>query len=135
MNAAVIALGIQASVILLDTSLPRLREADRIFQGRLMHRRGRQIWASLQDQASRHGVPINLTGHVTMPYVSFPGEKGHSLRENFSRECAAHGVYLHPRHNCFMSAALTDEDMSVIAGATDAALAAMAAELNSRGDR
>jgi glutamate-1-semialdehyde 2,1-aminomutase len=73
------------------------------------------------------GVAIRLTGHVTMPYLSFPGEDGYRLRDLFARECAAHGVYLHPRHNWFISAALTKGDMHLIADATGSALAAVAA--------
>jgi glutamate-1-semialdehyde 2,1-aminomutase len=62
-----------------------------------------------------------------MPYLSFPGEDGYRLRDLFARECAAHGVYLHPRHNWFISAALTEGDMHLIADATGSALAAVAA--------
>jgi glutamate-1-semialdehyde 2,1-aminomutase len=35
------------------------------------------------------------------------------------------GAYLHPRHNWFVSAALTDDDIAVVLAATDEAFGAV----------
>jgi glutamate-1-semialdehyde 2,1-aminomutase len=83
-----------------------------------MHRWGQRLWAGLEQLARTRGVPINLTGHVTMPYLTFPDDAHHRLGELFASVCAREGVFVHPRHNWFVSAALTQGDL-------DTALAAM----------
>jgi glutamate-1-semialdehyde 2,1-aminomutase len=60
------------------------------------------------------------TGPVTMPYVVFDDDGDHERIEAFATACLRHGLYLHPRHNWFLSAA---HDEAVV----DASLAATAA--------
>jgi glutamate-1-semialdehyde 2,1-aminomutase len=55
-----------------------------------------------------------------MPYVVFDDDGDHKRIEAFAVACLRHGLYLHPRHNWFLSAA---HDQGVV----DAALAATAA--------
>ena len=55
-----------------------------------------------------------------MPFVVFVDDDDHERIEAFAIACLRHGLYLHPRHNWFVSAA-HDE------GLVDAALAATAA--------
>ena len=45
----------------------------------------------------------------------------------FCAEALAHGAYLHPRHNMFLSLAHTEEDIDRALVATDRAFAAVAA--------
>jgi glutamate-1-semialdehyde 2,1-aminomutase len=48
-----------------------------------------------------------------MPYMSFKADQGrHDRIRVFAGECARNGVYLAPRHNWFLSAAHTDEDIA-----------------------
>lgn len=44
----------------------------------------------------------------------------------WSAECAARGVYVHPKHNGFMSTALTEADVDAVLVATDGAFAEVA---------
>ncbi len=77
----------------------------------VMHRRGQQLWDGILSQADARSVEINLTGHVTMPYLTFRGDSNHELADVFAGTCAREGVFVHPRHNWFMSAALSEGDI------------------------
>ncbi len=67
MNAAVIALGMQAEVLLLDSNIDRLREADRIYQGHV------QTVASNAYEIERAVVDADLViGAVLVPGAKAP---------------------------------------------------------------
>jgi glutamate-1-semialdehyde 2,1-aminomutase len=51
----------------------------------------------------------HYSGPVTMPYVTFGGDGDHAIASTFSRICLREGLYLHPRHNWFLSAAHDDD--------------------------
>lgn len=93
-----------------------------------MQRSGRRLWDGIEQLARERDLPINLTGHVTMPYLTFPGDEGRELGDLFAAVCAREGVFVHPRHNWFVSTALGDEDI-------DLALAAMGKALDAVGER
>ena len=61
-----------------------------------------------QIDALRNGT-AHYSGPVTMPYVTFAGDVGHQIAADFSRICLREGLYLHPRHNWFLSAAHDDD--------------------------
>lgn len=100
------------------TSLTMLEEDDGVAQ---MFARGDQLVSGLRAQAASHSLPVTITGPVTMPYMSFVGETNHELTLAWSAECAARGVYVHPKHNWFMSTALTETDVDTVLQATDGA--------------
>ena len=100
------------------TSIALLEEQDGVAQ---MFTRGRQLVAGLQEQAASHALPVNITGPATMPYLSFAGETDHQVTLAWAAECAARGVFVHPKHNWFMSTALTEADVDSVLLATDAA--------------
>jgi glutamate-1-semialdehyde 2,1-aminomutase len=72
---------------------------------------GQRLWDGIQERARERALPVNLTGHVTMPYLTFPDDEEHRLNAVFAAACAHNGVFLHPRHNWFVSMALTDQDV------------------------
>jgi glutamate-1-semialdehyde 2,1-aminomutase len=72
---------------------------------------------------------VNVTGPVTMPYLSFAGETDHQLTLAWAAECAARGVFVHPKHNWFMSTALTEADVDIVLEATNAAFGEVAKRL------
>jgi glutamate-1-semialdehyde 2,1-aminomutase len=71
-------------------------------------------------------LSVNITGPVTMPYLSFAGETDHEFTLAWAAECAARGVYVHPKHNGFISTALTESDVDAVLVATDAAFGVVA---------
>ena len=68
---------------------------------------------------------MNYTGPVQMPYLTFRGDRGHALVSEFAAAVLRRGAYIHPRHNWFVSAAMTDEDVALVLAATDEALGEM----------
>ena len=60
-----------------------------------------------------------------MPYLTFAGDEGHQLGDVFAAQALRGGAYLHPRHNWFISAALTGDDLALVLEATDQAFAAV----------
>jgi glutamate-1-semialdehyde 2,1-aminomutase len=60
-----------------------------------------------------------------MPYLTFRGERDHALTSEFAAGVIRRGAFIHPKHNWFVSAAMTDEDVAVVLAATDESFAAM----------
>jgi glutamate-1-semialdehyde 2,1-aminomutase len=90
-----------------------------------MDRVGSALRAGILDQAAARGISVNYTGPAAMPYLTFAGDRNHQLASTFAAAAIRHGVYLHPRHNWFISAALTEADLAKALAATDAAFAAV----------
>ena len=94
-----------------------------------------QAGSALRDgilaQAQSYGLPVKYTGPAAMPYLTFDGEKDHELGDVFALNALRGGVYLHPRHNWFVSAAMTGDDLALALKATDQAFAAVRAQINS----
>jgi glutamate-1-semialdehyde 2,1-aminomutase len=92
-----------------------------------MDRTGGALRAGIVDQAAAHGLDIRYTGPPAMPYLTFAGDEGHRLASVFAAAAMRGGVYLHPRHNWFISAAMTESDVTRALAVTDEAFTAVAA--------
>ncbi|WP_339820757.1 aminotransferase class III-fold pyridoxal phosphate-dependent enzyme [Sulfitobacter dubius] len=93
----------------------------------LMARAGHRLRDGLDEQAARHGFALNQSGPVAMPLVQFAGDDAKaSLGEAFCGEALRRGVYLHHRHNMFLSTAHTDAEIDCALEATEDAFAALA---------
>jgi glutamate-1-semialdehyde 2,1-aminomutase len=90
-----------------------------------MRRYGTEIASGILGQAAAWGFEVNYTGPVQMPYLSFRDDRDHALASEFSAEAVRRGAFIHPRHNWFVSAAMTDEDVAGVLAATDGAFAAL----------
>jgi len=86
-----------------------------------MERMGGRFCEGLRRQAAGHGLVVTVSGPPQMPYMTFSADIGLERMTVFASEAAQRGVYLHPRHNWFMSAALQDEDISAALARTDEA--------------
>ena len=86
-----------------------------------MVRMGTALREGIGAQAARCGFDIRQTGPVQMPFLSFVGDRDHAIAGRFCELALYHGVYLHPRHNWFISAAMTDLDLSMALDGTDKA--------------
>lgn len=85
---------------------------------------GGKLREGLAERAAREGFSIRQTGPVQMPLVLFDDDP--DLRRGFFW-CEAmldRGIYMHPWHNMFVGAAMTEADID---GALDAATASFAA--------
>ncbi len=90
-----------------------------------MDRVGTALRAGILEQASARGIEVNYTGPAAMPYLTFAGERDHELGSAFAAAAIRAGLYVHPRHNWFISAAMTDADLAKALAATDDAFAAV----------
>jgi glutamate-1-semialdehyde 2,1-aminomutase len=90
-----------------------------------MERAGTALREGICAQAASWGLPVNYTGPVQMPYLTFVGDEDYALGRLFAARALERGAYLHPRHNWFVSAAMTDDDVAAALAATDEAFAAV----------
>jgi glutamate-1-semialdehyde 2,1-aminomutase len=92
-----------------------------------MRRMGERLRDGMVRQGETHGLPVHWSGPPALPFMTFAADEGGFARSRvFAAECAARGVYLHPHHNWFVSAALREPDVDRILDATDAAFAVVA---------
>jgi glutamate-1-semialdehyde 2,1-aminomutase len=76
-----------------------------------MERIGNRLRDEFDQLAQEVGVPIRQTGPVQMPNLAFPGDVEFAKAATFSAAMFNRGVIVHPRHNWFLSAAHTDDDV------------------------
>ena len=86
-----------------------------------MRRTGQQLRDGLAEQASAHGLGIRQTGPVQMPFLTFDRDVDFAMANLWTECAAAGGVYLHPQHNWFMSAAHEEQDVAEVLDVTDKA--------------
>jgi len=72
---------------------------------------GRRLCEGLDRAARAHDLRITTSGPPALPFMSFSDDPGQSLNRVFCAAMAERGVYLHPHHNWFMSAAHTEADI------------------------
>ena len=86
---------------------------------------GERLRRGLAERASAAGFGLRQTGPGTMPLFLFDDDP--DLRKGFcfSSEMLARGVYVHPWHNMFLCAAMTEADIDGALDAADGALRAL----------
>ena len=72
---------------------------------------GERLIAGLHAVAARHGQRLTITGLPAMPFVRFANETDFHRSQLFCAEATSRGVYFHPHHNWFLSAAHTKADI------------------------
>jgi glutamate-1-semialdehyde 2,1-aminomutase len=87
-----------------------------------MDRLGRLLREGLGGQARSHGLEIRQSGPPAIPFLTFAADEGRFARSRlFCTECCRRGVYFHPHHNWFLSAAHTEADIRRTLEVTDEA--------------
>ena len=84
-----------------------------------MTRMGRRLRDGLASLAETYGMPIRQTGPVQMPTVLFDDDADHRKGFAFCAATVRQGVYFHPLHNMFLSAAHTVADIEHALGAAE----------------
>jgi glutamate-1-semialdehyde 2,1-aminomutase len=90
-----------------------------------MDRTGTALRDGILAQAGSWELTVNYTGPAAMPYLTFAGDSDYALARTFAAQALRGGAYLHPRHNWFVSAAMTEDDLTLALAATDQAFAAV----------
>lgn len=91
-----------------------------------MVRLGERLRSGVQAQADALGIGLRQSGPVQLPMMLFEGDRDFSKGNLFTLTALQHGVYLHPWHNMFLSAAHTDDDIEIALNATQHGLEAVA---------
>lgn len=86
---------------------------------------GDQLRSGVVASAARWGFDINYTGPAQMPNLLFRNDPCHEMAIAFSAEAQARGVYVHPKHNWFVSAAMTAGDVDMALTGLDGAFEAL----------
>jgi glutamate-1-semialdehyde 2,1-aminomutase len=86
---------------------------------------GERLRSGLAERASAAGFSLRQTGPVTMPLFLF--DEDPDLRKGFcfSSAMLERGVYVHPWHNMFLCAAMTEADVEAFLDAAEGALGAL----------
>lgn len=104
-------------------TLRKLQAVDGIAHMQAM---GQRLRNGLGRQAAAHGLRIRQSGPPQMPMLLFDDDPEASLGSAFCALALEQGVYLHPKHNMFLSVAHQPQDIDRALEATDQAFAALA---------
>ena len=87
---------------------------------------GEKLRDGMLAQARDAGFEVTYSGPPAIPYMTFKDDHGrHDRMKLFAGECSRNGVYLAPRHNWFISAAHTEDDIKQTLAVTEQAFAAV----------
>lgn len=92
----------------------------------LMSASGERLRAGLQAQARKYGLALRQSGPAQMPVFLFEGDEDRSLGSRFCVEALNRGVYFHPTHTMFLSAAHTSKIIDETLEITEEAFKAVA---------
>ncbi|MBL0937118.1 MAG: aminotransferase class III-fold pyridoxal phosphate-dependent enzyme [Rhizobiaceae bacterium] len=99
-------------------TITKLRETGAVAHMQAM---GRRLREGLQKQADQLGFKLHQSGPSQMPVFLFEGDDDRRIGNRFCLEALERGVYFHPVHTMFLSAAHTaaiiDETLEVTAEA------------------
>jgi glutamate-1-semialdehyde 2,1-aminomutase len=84
---------------------------------------GSRLRAGLKQQAGNYGFALRQSGPVQMPQILFEDDPDFRFGYAWVGECVQRGVYLHPFHNMFLSAAHGEPELAATLKATDDAFA------------
>jgi glutamate-1-semialdehyde 2,1-aminomutase len=101
-------------------TLKILRESDYLEQSVRLGERLRTGWDAA---AARHGFALRQTGPVQMPLVLFDNDPDFRTGFAWGEAMLEEGVYVHPWHNMFLCAAMTEADIDFAIAAADRAFA------------
>lgn len=80
---------------------------------------GRRLRAGLDEAAARRGFALRQTGPEELPLIMFEDDADMAKGYFWTDALIRRGVYFHPWHNMFFSAAMTEEDIDFTLEAAD----------------
>ena len=107
-------------------TLKILRESDYLEKS---VRLGTMWREGLDALAAKHGFALRQTGPVQMPQILFENDPDYRVGFAWGEAMLKRGVYVHPWHNMFFCAAMTEADIQFALAAADDAFAAVKAQL------
>ena len=91
-------------------------------------RLGERLRSGLAETARRHGFALRQTGPVQMPQILFEDDPDFRIGFAWAEAMLARGVYVHPWHNMFLNAAMTDADIDFALSSADGAFSEIRAK-------
>ena len=96
-----------------------------------MLKMGQMLMDGLQTRAARHELQVKTSGPPSLPFMKFSNETNLFRQQRFCAEAVRRGVFFHPHHNWFMSAAHTEADIEQALTVADEAFAVVREEFGS----
>jgi glutamate-1-semialdehyde 2,1-aminomutase len=93
-----------------------------------MRASGARLKEGLRARAAAHGFDVSVTGPGQLPLLLFRDDPDFATVRAWAGACARHGVYLHPVHNWFVSAAHDAATIDEALGRIDEAFRDLRAE-------
>ena len=87
-------------------------EMERLDVVKLVRELGETLLSGLRERSEAYGLKLSITGPPAIPFVKFANETNFMRSQFFCGECAKRGVFFHPHHNWFLSAAHTQQDIA-----------------------
>jgi len=72
---------------------------------------GVRFGKGFEQAAAAKGLRVRVSGPPAMPYLTFAEDPTFEKSRFFCGEAAKRGIFLHPHHNWFICAALTETDL------------------------
>jgi glutamate-1-semialdehyde 2,1-aminomutase len=91
-----------------------------------MRRMGQRLRDGIAEQARRYNLGVRQSGPVQMPAILFEDDTDYAKGNRFTQETLKRGVYMHPKHNMFLSLAHTEADIDTALSVTDEAFRVVA---------
>jgi glutamate-1-semialdehyde 2,1-aminomutase len=116
------------SAVPLAAALACLKELEA--GGGIEHMRsiGTMLCRGLEETARARGLAITISGPPAIPFMTFKDDPGFERSKTFGAACAARGVFLHPHHNWFLTAAHSEADIRRTLDVADAAFGEVKAQ-------
>lgn len=108
-------------------TLKLIRESDYLEHINML---GDRLRAGLDQRAAASGFAIRQTGPSTMPQVLFNDDPDFRFGYGWCSEMLKRGVYTHPWHNMFLSAAMSEADIDFALDAAGESFAALKRNAN-----
>jgi glutamate-1-semialdehyde 2,1-aminomutase len=86
---------------------------------------GARFRAGLVERSTAHGFALRQSGPPQMPLILFDDDPDMRLGYFWCAQMVSRGIYVHPWHNMFLSAAMIEADIDTALDAADASFAAL----------
>ena len=120
------------SAVPMAAALECLRVVDEMDLPARLEKVGQQLRDGLDELAASHGFSLRQTGPPQMPLIFFEDDADFRKGTFFAEDAITRGVYFHPYHNMFLSAAHTPEVIDECLGLLDASFGSLRREVGDR---
>ncbi len=90
---------------------------------------GRLFCTGLREQALAHGLTVSVSGPPQLPFMTFEDDPAFAKARLWTEACVRDGLYIHPTHNWFLSAAHDEDVIRQALEITDRAFAGLREQL------